>query len=77
MTGLKKELHDVVSKNIQIKTIDFGQQKPEVSEKVFTKIRKNKIIVHDNYFQDLKEGLQMDDKKVKDDFYCSPGKYEI
>jgi len=40
-------------------------------------MRKNKIIVHDNYFQYLKEGLQMDDKKVKDDFYCSPGKYEI
>ena len=40
-------------------------------------MRKNKIIVHDNYFQYLKEGLQMDDKKVKDDFYCSPSKYEI
>lgn len=57
MKGLKNELYDVESKNIQIKKIDFGTQKPEVSEKVFTKIRKNKIIVHENYFQDLKEGL--------------------
>ena len=48
-----------------------------MSEKVFTKIRQNKIVVYENYFQDLKEGLQLDDKKVKDDFYYSPSKSEV